>query len=199
LNQGGFKLSNFDSNQENISDEKAASVDNENQSDIEIMPFFTWEQQKGESALAFSAFCTFRDFGHNRNIKKVLLSIERDTTKLNRKYNTWRNWSTQFHWNKRAADYDKYLDRLRLTERRKTIESREEAHKQITEKMLFVVSKKLDSMNPDELNQTNVSEWVKTAIHTEREILGINSEEGGNKQNRGKQIEINFDTDFQGL
>ena len=165
----------------------------------EVMPFESWERLRGESSTAFAAFCVFRDFGSERNIKKALLSVESDGDKANRQYRTWLNWSAQFHWLKRAADYDKYLDKLKLAERRKVIEAREEAHREITAKMLFVVKKKLDMMNPDELTQGNVTEWVKTAVQTERDILGMGKEESGVKQGQFRQGEINFDGEFSGV
>jgi predicted N-acyltransferase len=157
---------------------------------VDDLPFESWEKLTVESAGAFSAFCAFRDFGPDRNIKRALES----SGSTNRNYKTWRNWSSQFHWDKRAADYDKYLDRLRLTERRKAIETREEVHKQLADKMLFVVGKKLDTMNPEDLTQNNVTEWMKAAIQTEREIFGMPRGEA-----EPKQGELNFMSDFQGI
>ena len=166
---------------------------------VDSLPFESWEKLAKEGARAFAAFCAYRDFGSDRNIKKAILSVESDVDKAKRQYRTWLNWSAQYHWIKRAADYDKYLDRLKLTERRKVIEAREEAHKEITAKMLFVVKKKLDTMNPDELAQGNVTEWVKTAVQTERDILGMGREESGVKQGQFRQGEINFDGEFSGV
>ncbi len=62
--------------------------------------------------------------------------------------------------------------------------------------MLDVVSKKLDMMNPEDLTQSAVTEWVQTAIKTEREIAGLIT--AGNKTEL-KQGEFNFVSDFQGL
>ena len=180
------------------SSEKTGSASTEKPSGPDILPFESWEKLERETNLAFEAFCVYRDFGPGRNIKKALMSVESNIAKVNKKYKTWRAWSAQFYWNRRAADYDKYLDGLRLGERRKTIEEREAAHKQITEKMLYVINKKLDCMNPDDLSQSNVTEWVKTAIHTEREILGVTCEENREK-GQDKQLEIRFDDDFQGM
>ena len=43
-----------------------------------MLPFESWERLKGESSLAFAAFCTFRDFGPERNIRKAVDSTEKD-------------------------------------------------------------------------------------------------------------------------
>ena len=161
------------------------------------MTFENWTRQKGETALAFSAFCAFRDFGPGRNIKQVLLSVYKDEGAANRKYRTWRNWAAQNHWYKRAGDYDSYLDKMRLTENRKLIEERVEAHKKVAAKMLTVISKKLDTMSPEEIKQANVPDWVKTSIETEREVLGIAEKKDGELE--FGQFEIKFEKDFEGL
>jgi len=62
--------------------------------------------------------------------------------------------------------------------------------------MLEVVSKKLDTMNPDELTQGNLTEWVQTAIKAEREVAGLVT---GNGNTEPKQGELNFTPDFKGL
>jgi hypothetical protein len=109
----------------------------------------------------------------------------------------WRLWSTQFKWVKRAEDYDLYLDRLKQTELRKTIEARGEAHREVTGKMLQMVNKKLDMMNPAELPQGAVTAWVETAVKTEREIFGLAV--GKEKTETGKQGNITFAPEFDGL
>jgi len=59
-----------------------------------------------------------------------------------------------------------------------------------------VVSKKLDTMNPIELTQNNLTEWVQTAIRAEREAAGLVASNGRPEM---KQGELNFVSDFQGL
>ena len=62
--------------------------------------------------------------------------------------------------------------------------------------MLEVVSKKLDLMDPAELSQGNVTEWVETAIKAEREAAGLVTSNGKPDM---KQGELTFAPDFQGL
>jgi uncharacterized short protein YbdD (DUF466 family) len=162
----------------------------------DMLPFESWERLPGETGGAFAAFCSFRDLGLERNIRKAVESVEKDVAARGRKYKVWRNWSTQFRWRERAADYDKYIEKLKQTEMRKTIEAQGERHREVTGKMLDVVSKKLDTMNPRELSQGNLTEWVQTAIKAEREAAGLVTPNGGNET---KQGEFNFTPDFQGL
>jgi hypothetical protein len=162
-----------------------------------VLPFESWEKLTGESGAAYAAFCSFRDYGPERNIRKAVDESEKDASKRDRRYRMWRNWAASFKWRERAADYDLYLDRLKQTELRKTIEEQGKVHRMVTGKMLQVVSKKLDLMEPGELTQGNISAWAETAIRTEREIAGLTT----GKENRPemKQGEIQFTPDFEGL
>jgi len=162
----------------------------------EILPYESWERLPGETGAAFSAFCVYRDLGLERNIRKAVESVEKDVAVRAKRYRVWRNWSMQFRWLERAADYDKYLEKLKQSELRKTIEAQGQKHREVTGKMLDVVTKKLDSMNPADLSQGAVTEWVQTAIKAEREAAGLVA---GNDKPETKQGELSFTSDFQGL
>jgi hypothetical protein len=163
----------------------------------ELLPFESWERLPGESGAAYSAFCVFRDAGLERTIRKAVKTAEKDKCQQDKRYRMWRNWCGQFRWRERAADYDRYMERLKQTERRKTIEAQEETHRAVTGKMLAVVSKKLDLMNPADLSAGTVTEWVQTAIRAEREAAGLVAPDG--TKNEPKQGEINFTPEFNGL
>jgi hypothetical protein len=105
-------------------------------------------------------------------------------------------WCSQFRWRERAEDYDRYTDKLKQAELRKTIEAQGEKHRAITGKLLAVVEKKLDLMNPADLTQGTVTEWVETAIRAEREAAGLVTPNG---KPEPKQGEINFTQEFDGL
>ena len=162
----------------------------------EMMPFESWERLTGETSAAFAAFCSFRDFGPERNIRKAVDSVEKDESVRAKRYRVWRNWSTQFRWRERAADYNRYTEKLKQAEFRKTIEAQGEQHRKVTGKMLEVVSKKLDLMDPADLTQGTVTEWVETAIKAEREAAGLVTTSG---KTEPKQGELTFAPDFQGL
>ncbi len=162
----------------------------------EVLPFESWERLPGETGAAFSAFCAFRDCGTERNIRKAVESVEKDVGVQAKKYRVWRNWSTAYRWRERVADYDKYIERLKQSEMRKTIEAQGEKQRVVTGKMLDVVNKKLDLMNPADLSDGNLTEWVQTAIKAEREAAGLVANNG---KPEVKQGELNFTSDFQGL
>jgi len=162
----------------------------------EALPFESWERLAGETSLAFAAFCAYRDYGLERNIRKAVDSVEKDESKRGKKYRVWRNWSAQFRWRERAADYDRYMEKMKQSELRKTIEAQGEQHRAVTGKMLEVVKKKLDMMDASELTQGNVTEWVQTAIKAERESAGLITSDGKPETRQG---ELTFTPDFQGL
>ena len=137
------------------------------QAKSEILPFESWEKNPGESGTAFAAFCVYRDLGAERNIRKAVdyalvrcgekSASEKDEFEKNsgvrgKRYGVWRNWSTRFRWRERALDYDCYMEKLKQAELRKTIEAQGEMHKVVTGKMLEVVQKKLDLMDPAKLS-----------------------------------------------
>jgi hypothetical protein len=72
-------------------------------------------------------------------------------------------------------------------------------HRAVTKKMLEVVEKKLDRMNPEDLTQGAVKEWVETAIRADREIAGLTVSKGDQDGYGGKQLEIQFTAEFNGL
>jgi hypothetical protein len=139
------------------------------QAKSETLPFESWQKLAKESSLAFAAFSIFRDMGCERTIRKALESVEKDEVLRERRYKVWRNWAALYRWRERAEGYDRYFDQMKQSELRKTIEAQGEKHRQVTGKMLDVVYKKLDTMNPQELTQGNLTEWVQTAIKAERE------------------------------
>jgi hypothetical protein len=168
-----------------------------------LLPFESWERLGGESGMAYAAFCAFRDYGPDRNIRRAVETVYTGADRIEKRYRMWRGWATQFRWRERAADYDLYLDRLKQTELRKTIEDQGRVHRMVTGKMLQVVAKKLEMMNPEELTQGTVKEWVETAIRAEREIgqfadancPGVST----SRNSMPKQPEIQFSPEFEGL
>jgi hypothetical protein len=162
-----------------------------------LMPFESWERLPGESGAAYAAFCAFRDLGLERTIRKAIETAEKDTSQRDKRYRVWRNWCSAYKWRERAADYDRYTEKLKQTELRKTIEAQGEKHRAVTGKMLALVEKKLDLMTPAELSQGNVTEWVETAIKAEREGAGLIAPNAGKTE--PKQLEINFTQEFEGL
>jgi len=163
-----------------------------------ILPYESWERLAGEKGGAYLAFCFFRDYGPERNIRKAVEAkyAGNEASLIEKRYKMWRQWAMKHQWAKRADDYDRYFERLKQGEMRKTIEAQGEKQRMVTGKMLDVVSKKLDLMNPADLTQSSLPEWVQTAIKAEREAAGLVAPNG---KPETKQGELNFTSDFEGL
>ena len=164
-----------------------------------VMPFESWERLPSESGAAHSAFCAYRDFGPERNIRKAVDAAEPYSGKRDKRYRVWRNWSTAFRWRERAADYDRYTEKLKQAELRKTIEAQGELHRAATGKMLELSLKKMDTMNPADLPTGNIPEWVSTAIKADREDAALLSGNDGKGADAGKQGVFPFGPEFEGL
>jgi hypothetical protein len=74
------------------------------------LPYVSWERLLRESGAAYAAFCAFRDYGPERNVRRVMSAAEPDQVKQGRRYRVWSVWATAFKWRERAVDYDQYLD-----------------------------------------------------------------------------------------
>jgi hypothetical protein len=165
----------------------------------EVLPFESWERLTGESSAAFAAFGVFRDFGAERSLKKAVVRHEGDSGKTAKRYRTWRSWSMRFHWFQRAADYDRYLDHLKLAKRREGVEAFEEKQGKIADAMLDRVDKKVGLMGPEDLSAGMAVTWLDAASRSKREQLGI--ETGTNGKNGQQELPglITFAPEFEGL
>jgi hypothetical protein len=162
-----------------------------------LLPFESWERLPGESGLAYAVFRAYRDLGYERNIRKAVETAEKDKNQWEKRYRMYRNWCSAYRWRERAADYDRYTEKLKQGEIRKTIEAQGEQHRAVTGKMLAVVEKKLDLMDPADLTQSTVTEWVETAVRVDREAAGLVT--ANSSKPEPKQGEINFTAEFNGL
>ncbi|GHU86677.1 hypothetical protein FACS189476_00290 [Spirochaetia bacterium] len=169
-----------------------------------VLPFESWERLKGESSAAFAAFCAYRDFGPERNIRRAAEKIEADSGKAAKRYRLWRGWVAAHRWRERAADYDAYVDKLKQAEVRKAIEEQGKADRELFGKMKQVAGKKLDSMNPADLGTGVLPVWVTTAVRLDREavnqrFIGVVTGADKSDERIDKNGQITFIPEFEGL
>jgi hypothetical protein len=164
-----------------------------------VLPFESWERLAGESTAAFAAFCVFRDFGPERNIRKAVDTVEPESGKAAKRYRLWRGWAAAYKWRERAADYDGYVDKLKQAELRKAIEEQGKVDRELFNKMKQVAGKKLDSMDPADLGIGALPGWVTTAVRLDRERLGLAAETGKPDERIDKTGQITFIPEFEGL
>jgi hypothetical protein len=172
-----------------------------------ILPFESWEKLKGESAAAYSAFCSYRDYGAERNIRRAAVTSLTDTetgtvdtARVDKRYRMWRGWSAQYRWRERAADYDQYLDRLKRTKKREAIEALGERQNKTAEKILDTVDKKLDSMTPQDLSPGLIVPLMETVGRVQRELREAETVTGGkDSRSEPEPGSIQFIPEFEGL
>jgi hypothetical protein len=172
-----------------------------------ILPFECWEKLTGESSAAFAAFCVYRDFGAERNIRRAVeaqcgspgCGAGADGNKAAKRYRVWRGWSTQYRWRERAEAYDRYLDKLKQAEVRKAIEEQGEAQRRIAGKMNLKVEKKVDLMDAADLPVGAVTVWLEASGKVSREAaLALLGKDAGEAKTEGKGREI-FGPEFEGV
>jgi hypothetical protein len=151
-----------------------------------------WLRQPGETGAAYSAFCHYRDYGGDRSIRKVMTSMELPESRSG----IWHAWSKHYAWVLRTGKYDAHLDQIRLAENEKSLREREAKHLELSKKMLDLVEKRLDKIDPDEISQSTILDWMKTCTQLESEILKA---EDTDHPGTLKQLEISFFEDFKGV
>ena len=70
-----------------------------------------WEQQAGEGARAFEAFCAFRDAGPARTVTAAYRQRS-GKDKAKQASGEWNGWAEQQHWRERATAWDAHLDEI---------------------------------------------------------------------------------------
>jgi hypothetical protein len=177
-----------------------------------VLPFESWEKLEKESSAAFDAFSRYRDYGPGRNMRRSAVSSLTENAvgpvdggMVEKRYRMWRGWSVRFQWRVRAADYDRYADKLRQIELRKTIEEQGKNQRAFMGRMLLLADKRVASMSPAELTPGMLDTWINTMVRLNRELTdqefaglltGGKPPEGPGD---GKAGQIVFIPEFKGL
>lgn len=127
---------------------------------------FIWEQQVGETAVAFEAFAMYRNLEpSNRSIRDVAKTLDKSATLIGR-------WSSTHNWIQRCLAYDSEQDR----KFRSVIASqrRRMAERQVRTSALAQskVAEFLINLNWDDLSPTEAARWYEVAVKVERQALG---------------------------
>lgn len=62
----------------------------------------SWDRRDDEGAESFAAFCTFRDLGPKRSVRRAHESVAPNTATIAR----WQFWANHYDWRIRATEYD---------------------------------------------------------------------------------------------
>lgn len=140
-----------------------------------------WEQQEGETAKAFEAFCVYRDLGPSRSIAKTGQSLGKNRVTLEQ-------WSSKYDWVKRATAWDAEQDRIARQAQTEEIIKMRKRHAKLACDMLAKAAAALEVLPPGEVKAGDVSRMVDVASKLERLSRGdvgdvIEERDGGEALN----------------
>ena len=76
-----------------------------------------WTRHADESAVAYKAFCTYRDLGPSRSLDEAYRQHTGQQKGNKRATGHWTRWYSKFEWRARAEAYDAHLELLARRDR----------------------------------------------------------------------------------
>lgn len=125
-------------------------------------PERTWERQPKESAKAYEAFQTYLSMGTSRSLVKVSKKLGKSEVLISR-------WSSAWKWQDRLRDYDNYLNRQELEEKRKALKKMQERHIQIAVMMQKKAVKALEELPEEYLDAKDILRFLVESTKIEKE------------------------------
>jgi hypothetical protein len=124
-----------------------------------------WEQQDGETAIAFEAFAIYRDMGAERSLRKVAATRDSEATRIYA-------WATEWSWAARVTAYDRDQDRQWRAAQDKQRKDMAIRHAAMAGAALSKVAARLAALNPDDLSPSELIRWLEVAVKVERQARG---------------------------
>jgi hypothetical protein len=139
-----------------------------------------WDQQAGESAKAYAAFCLYRDLGPRRSLDAASRRYhgsewERQGPpggRLPRASGTVRRWAQCWNWPARARAWDQESERIKQAEQHAAIQEMAERH---AKEALMIQNKaieRLRQLRPEELGARETLAYLVEAAKLERLARG---------------------------
>jgi predicted phage terminase large subunit-like protein len=140
-----------------------------------------WDQLPGESAKAFSAFCTYLDLGPRRSLDEASRSYHHepgrqtprsDASRLPRASGTIRRWAHQWNWQARSRAWDQEAERIKRTQRQAALQEMTERHTREAIMLQNKAVERLRLLRPDELNSRELLAFLVQSAKLERIAQG---------------------------
>ena len=140
-----------------------------------------WEQQAGESAKAYAAFCLYRDLGSRRSLDEASRSYHQrsgrqakppPSRRTPRASGTIRRWAQRYNWQARARAWDQESERIKQAEQHAAIQEMAERH---AKEALMIQNKaveRLRQLRPEELGARETLAYLVEAAKLERLARG---------------------------
>lgn len=139
-----------------------------------------WDQQPGESAKAYAAFCIYRDLGPRRSLDAASRSYHRSeqegqgppNRRLPRASGTVRRWAQCLNWQARARAWDQERERLKQAEQETAIQEMAERHAKEAMMIQNKAIERLRQLRPEELGTRDTLAYLVEAAKLERLARG---------------------------
>lgn len=124
-----------------------------------------WERQPGETAKRYGQFCTYRDAGRGRTLRKVseTLTISADYV---------RHVAAAYRWAERAEAWDRYRDQLHeatwLEERRRAAEH----DSKVLSAAIGKVADRINSLRPEDFTPETLIRLMDVSLRHRRALFG---------------------------
>ena len=131
-----------------------------------------WSRQHNESPKAYAAFTIYRDLGQYRSYDKAIVIANKKPSA--RRY--WARWASKYKWVERAQLYDTHMDEINLQKKEEEVIKMAERHAKIALAFQSKVVKRLESIQPEDLNARETVRWFALATKIERISRGAPSD-----------------------
>lgn len=121
-----------------------------------------YDQQPGESAFAYEAFCAYRDMGRERSLSKL-------SDKLQKSKSVLEDWSRTNGWRTRIEAYNTAQDRLDRKKRRQAIQKMADRHSSIAAMFQEKVINRLKTLDVSTLSPADLIRMFEVSAKVERE------------------------------
>jgi hypothetical protein len=130
----------------------------------------SWEQQPGESARAFGAFCVYRDLGPRRSLRAAAAAFYGRTSAASERQLD--KWSRAFSWVERASAWDRHLDAEARAAQEQARREMVERHVREARALQAKALERLRALCPEELGPADLLRYIVEAAKLERLTLG---------------------------
>ena len=124
-----------------------------------------WDRQSKETAVAYEAFCCYRDMGSARSGVKVGQELGKSKALLER-------WSSRWDWVFRCQQYDIDQEQQRRKEHEKEIQEARDRHVRIAQLMLQKFYERIQTLDAEAISPAVMVQLAKVGSDLELRALG---------------------------
>jgi hypothetical protein len=132
----------------------------------------SWEQLPDESALAYEAFCIYRDMGPTRSLAKAAQAMERPPGYKQQ----LGEWSAKYEWQSRCRDYDRYMQKVAQLAKEEAIRQMTNRQARDAVRIQEMVMEALENASLEAAPPRDLIRVWERAVRAERTSRGLPAE-----------------------